>query len=110
MIFVGDRPGIVFTSRKEATKRVFECGLSDRFTMVLYADYTGVGNGECDQVCFLVPVHYPSFVFSFDQKVSLEKSVDKFFVFANKSARDALYDYVLSIENREAEKIPFLKS
>ncbi|KAL0265702.1 UNVERIFIED_CONTAM: hypothetical protein PYX00_011416 [Menopon gallinae] len=110
MIFVGSRPDFLFRSRKKATRRVFTCGLNSEFNVLLYSDHTGVVNGESDKVCFVVPVHYPSFVFSFSPRLSLEKSVDSLFEFASERERDMLYEYVRGIENRNAEKIPFLRS
>lgn len=109
MIFVGSRPYFLFRSRKEATRRVFTCGLNSEFNMLLFSDHTGIVGGESDRVCFVVPVHYPSFVFSFNPRLSLEKSVDSFFEFADAGDRDMLYEYVLGIENKQAEKIPFLR-
>lgn len=109
MIFVGSKPDFLFRSRKEATKRGFTCGLNSEFNMLLYSDCTGIIGDESDKVCFVVPVHYPSFIFSFNPRLSLKKSVDSFFEFDNDRERDMLYEYVLGIENQNAEKIPFLK-
>lgn len=88
---------------------MFTCGLNSEFNVLLFSEHTGIVGGESDRMCFVVPVHYPSFVFSFSPRLSLEKSVDSFFEFEERNDRDMLYEYVLGIENRRAEKIPFLR-
>jgi len=109
MIFVGGKLDFSFKSRKEATRRVFECGLNGDFNIVLYADCTGVVGDESDEVCFLVPVHYPSFVHTFDSKVSLEKSVDRFFEFEEEETRTVLHRYVAGLGERRGERITDLR-
>lgn len=109
MIFVGAKVDFLFRTRRKATKNTFECGINEDFNILLYPDYTAVVRGVSEGVCFVIPVHYPSFVFTFDQKIPLEKSVDRFFEFGEDEARSRLQDYVARIENRKARKIPFLK-
>lgn len=109
MIFVGAKVNFLFKTKARATKNVFECGLNGDFNMILYSDYTGIVGGASEGVCFVIPVHYPSFIFTFDPKVSLEKSVDKFFEFEDSVSRNKLREYVSKIEDRKPKKIPFLK-
>lgn len=109
MILIGTKLNFRFKTKEKITKNVFQCGLNDKFNIVLHTEYTGIIGNACDDVCFIVPVHYPSFIFTFDKKVSLEKSVDKFFEFDSQRERSIFCKYVSSLENRNVEKIKFLR-
>ena len=109
MIFIGGRPAFLFKTRRGAAKRDFRLAFDGRFNLLLYADYTAVIGGRSEKVCFVVPVHYPSFALTLGGKIPVEKSIDRLLVFESSEARETFCSYVASLRDRRAAKIPFLK-
>jgi hypothetical protein len=91
MIFVGDTFDCEFRTRGKMQVR---CALGARFYMLLFSDNTAIHEGTTEHVCFVVPVHYPSFVKSLSRTGSVKQGVDKLFEFKSIEDRDRMAVYV----------------
>ncbi|ADM11301.1 uncharacterized protein Eint_040080 [Encephalitozoon intestinalis ATCC 50506] len=98
MIFIGHSFDFEFTTK---TSNPIRCAFGKQFFMLLFSDNTGMYKGSTHHVCFVVPVHYPSFVRSLlkPKHLSLKESVDYLFKFKTPEDRNRFTLYVGSISN-----------
>ncbi|AFM98061.1 hypothetical protein KMI_04g06280 [Encephalitozoon hellem] len=104
MIFIGNRFDFEFTT---TTSNPIRCAFGKQFFILLFSDNTGVYKGSSHHLCFVVPVHYPSFVRSVlkPKDLPLKESVDRLFKFKSPKDRDEFFLYVCSISNDHFEII-----
>ena len=104
MIFVGNSFDFEFLA---ATPVPVRCALGSRFFVLLFSDNSAVHAGSAHSTCFVVPVHYPSFVRSLTgpKAMSLDESVDRLFEFKTPEHRNRLAAYVASISDMRSETI-----
>lgn len=104
MLFVGNSFDFEFLA---ATPTPVRCALGTRFFVLLFSDHAALHGGSAHHTCFVVPVHYPSFVRSVSgiKGMSLDESVDCLFEFKAPEHRDRLAAYVASISDTRSEVI-----
>lgn len=98
MIFIGDTFNFELTTK---TPNPIRCAFGKRFFILLFSDNSGIYKGSTHHLCFVVPVHYPSFVRSVlkPKDLPLRESVDRLFEFRSLKDRDKFVLYVDSISN-----------
>lgn len=106
MIFIGDRFEFEFRTK---TKTSVRCALGRRFYVLLFSDNSAVYRNKTHHICFVVPVHYPSFVRSVSKVTSTADSIDMLFEFENPEDRRKLSEYVRNIDNHAFEIIKDLE-
>lgn len=97
MLFVGDSFHQQFATR---TKTRIRCALGSRFYMLLFSDNSALLNGIAHSLCFVVPVHYPSFVKSVSRNLSVADSI-ALFEFSSCSDRTRMQEYIHSVQDTE---------
>lgn len=108
MIFVGSNPQFIFKTNKKYTRETFECAITDKFNLILYSNFTAIDENKAEEVAFVVPVHFPSFIRTFDVKIDFAESVDIFFVFKDKESKEALKCFVKMLTDKRWCKLPGL--
>ncbi|AFN82781.1 hypothetical protein EROM_040100 [Encephalitozoon romaleae SJ-2008] len=98
MIFIGDTFDFEFTTK---TSNPIRCAFGKQFSILLFSDNSGIYKVSAHHLCFVVPVHYPSFVRSVlkPKDLPLRESVDRLFEFKSSKNRDRFALYVDSISN-----------
>ncbi|UYI27389.1 hypothetical protein J0A71_06g12560 [Encephalitozoon cuniculi] len=98
MLFIGDSFDFEFITTASNPVR---CALGKQFCVLLFSDNTAVYRRTALHVCFVVPVHYPSFVRSTlkPRDLSLKESVDHLFKFKTAEDRSRFSTYVSSLTN-----------
>ncbi|KCZ77368.1 hypothetical protein H311_01622 [Anncaliia algerae PRA109] len=105
MIYIGSSPKYIFKTNKKYTKETFNCALTSCFNLILYSNYSAIISDEIKTVGIVVPVHYTSFIRTFDEKISLKESITKFFIFDDYEGKDALLFFVNNIKEERFCKI-----
>ncbi|TBU04689.1 hypothetical protein CWI38_0598p0010 [Hamiltosporidium tvaerminnensis] len=108
MLYVGGLPKIVFKTQKTKTKKEFKCCMTKEFCVLLYSDNTCYVDNQMDKVCFVLPIHLPSFIHKYDKKMNLPDSINKFFVFKSKEDKEMFSKYCQDFNDLKIRKIGFL--
>jgi hypothetical protein len=108
MIYVGRKPSFIFKTRKSHTSSTISCTFSDGFCVLLYSNNTCLIDDVCNKVCFIVPVHFPSFIFKFTKERDFIKGLDDLFLFENEIDKGKALEYAKNIEDKKLRKINFL--
>ncbi|RVD92031.1 hypothetical protein TUBRATIS_14750 [Tubulinosema ratisbonensis] len=108
MIYIGNNPDFTFKTNKKYTKETYECALNDKFNIILYSNYTTIIDDKVEETAFVIPVHYPSFIRTFDMKIDFT-DIESFFVLQNKECKEALKEFVMNLKNKNFTKILDLK-
>lgn len=106
MIFVGDLFEFEFTTK---TDHPIRCALGKQFYMLLFSDYSAIYEETTHHVCFVVPIHYLSFIKSISSTISKLNSVDKLFDFKNRNDSKRMAAYVQGLPDDGFEIIKDLK-
>ncbi|KAF7683610.1 hypothetical protein TCON_1182 [Astathelohania contejeani] len=108
MLYIGANPNKIITTNEKITKKEIRCCLEPTFSILVYANSTAVYNNMTHKVCFVVPVHYPSFIRAFNKKIPLSESVNKFFIFKDEKLRKELEHYVQEIKDENIITLEYL--
>ncbi|WUR02764.1 uncharacterized protein VNE69_02283 [Vairimorpha necatrix] len=68
-----------------------ECGLGDTFYVLVYGENTVVFNNKSEKICYPIPVHYPSFVVSFNGR---QTNFEEIFIFNNEEDKEKMRNFV----------------
>lgn len=89
MLYLKNKINMKFKTVKEP---FIECGLGEDFYVLVYSDFTAVYHGKSSKVCFPIPVHYPSFVYTLTGKINVK--VEELFNFESVKDKEKFKEYV----------------